>query len=206
MTLTGRTTMMRALLLILGLSAAGCGGESVTPPDYPRDEAGPEGTDVAIPADTYEKPSISEFGTHKTRGIAKTLEWPGISTEEGTSYLGDALVVDRIFREDASNFYAVRVRLKNTTKSPVKGEYLVRFYTRQGERILGYLGVGGEQERWTGFVVEPFGSAVINDFSRVMGAEGFRLAVRGTGSKADGLPDDPSPDAKEQRAKARGAK
>lgn len=198
--------MTRALLLILGLSAAGCYGESVASGDYPREEAGPEGTDVAIPAETYEKPSISEFGTNRTRGIAKTIEWPGISTDEGTTYLGDAVAVDRIFREDAENFYAVRVRLKNTTKTPVKGEYLVRFYTRQGERILGYLGVGGQEERWTGFVIEPFGNVVVNDFCRVSGAEGFRLAVRGGGSKADGLPDDPSPDAKEERRRAREGK
>jgi hypothetical protein len=198
--------MTRALLLTLGLFAAGCTGDSISSGDYPREEAGPEGTDVAIPAETYEKPSISEFGTHKTRGIAKTIEWPGISTDEGTSFLGDTVVVDRIFREDAENFYAVRVRLKNPTKTPVKGEYLVRFYTRQGERVLGYIGVGGQEERWTGFVIEPFGSVVVNDFCRVSGAEGFRLAVRGAGSKGDGTPDDPSPEAKEERKRAREGK
>lgn len=197
--------MKRALIALLPLFAAGC-GESVRSGEYPRDEAGDEGTDVAIPAETYEKPSISEFGTNKTRGIAKTIEWPGISTDEGTSFLSDAVAVDRIFREDADNLYAVRIRLKNTTKQPVKGEYLVRFYTRQGERILGYLGVGGMEERWTGFHLEPFGSTVVNDFCRVSGAEGFRLAVRGAGSKDDGNPDDPSPEAKEQRRLAREGK
>ena len=198
--------MMRALLALIPVLAVGCSGDSLSSGDYPRDEAGDEGTDVAIPAETYEKPSISEFGTNRVRGIAKTIEWPGISTDEGTSYLNDAVVVDRIFREDAENFYAVRVRLKNTGKTAVKGEYLVRFYTRQGERILGYIGVGGTEERWSGFHLEPFGSIVVNDFCRVSGAEGFRLAVRGAGSKTDGNPDDPSPEAKEERQRARQGK
>jgi len=198
--------MKRALLALVPIFALGCSGESVNSGDYPRDEAGDEGTDVAIPAETYEKPSISEFGTNRTRGIAKTIEWAGISTDEGTTYLGDAVAVDRIFREDAENFYAVRVRLKNTGKTPVKGEYLVRFYTRTGMRILGYIGVGGTEERWTGFHLEPFGSIVVNDFCRVSGAEGFRLAVRGAGSKDEGTPDDPSPEAKEERQRARETK
>lgn len=198
--------MKRSLIALVLAAAWGCGGDSITPPDYPRQEAGPEGTDVAIPADTYDKPSITELGTDRTRGIAKTLEWPGISTEEGSTYLGEAVAVERIFREDADNLYAVRVRLKNGQKTPAKGEYLVRFYTRNGERILGYIGVGGQEERWTGFVIDGFGNVVVNDFCRVSGAEGFRLFIRPRGSKDEGMPDDPSPEKKEERRQAREGK
>jgi hypothetical protein len=83
---------------------------------------------------------------------------------------------------------------------------MIRFYTRQGERILGYIGVGGQEERWTGFVADPFGMVTINDFCRVAGAEGFRLFIRGGGSKTEGHPDDPSEEKKEERRRAREGK
>lgn len=193
---------MRYALIALTASAfVGCYGESVRPPDYPREEAGDEGTEVAIDPEILDRIQTAELGTDRVRGIAKTIEWTGISTEVGASYHDDALTVDQIFRDDADNQYGVRVRLKNSTKNVVKGEYLVRFYNRQGGQILGYNGVGGKDERWTGFVADPFGGAVVGDFARVMGAEGFRLFVRKAGSKDEGLPDDPAK--KEERRAAR---
>lgn len=193
---------MRTSLIALSTALLiGCYGESVHPPDYPREEAGDEGTEVSIDPAILDQVGTSELGTERTRGIAKTIEWMGISTEVGTTYHEDALTVDHIFRDDADNQYGVRVRLKNSTKNAVKGEYLIRFYNRQGGQILGYTGVGGGQERWTGVVFEPFGNAVVGDFARVSGAEGFRLFLRKGGSKDEGFPDDPAK--KEERRLAR---
>lgn len=170
---------------------AGCNSESIHPPNEWDEEAGPEGTDVNIDPAKLNNPT-SELGTDRVRAIAKTIEWLPIGTEEGATYSDEALIVDRILRDDADNNYAVRVRLKNTTKDVQKAKWVIRFYNRQGAQISGYVGGIGAQERWQGVVVEPFGYATISDFARVMGAEGFRLYVKGAGGSADGSPDDPA--------------
>ena len=178
--------------------AAGCYGDSIHPPDEPGVEPGPEGTDVKIDPNLYESLKTSELGTEKVRPIAKTIEWPGVSTEVGTSYRGDALMVDHIFRDDADNSYGVRIRMKNTTQQVLKLEYLVRFYSREGGRLSGWAGGIGQNERWQGFVVEPLRHAVLTDSCKVIGAEGFRLFIRGAGANEEGIPDDPAK--KEERA------
>jgi hypothetical protein len=182
---------------------AGCNSESIHPPDEWREEAGPEGTDVHIDPAKLNNPT-SELGTDRVRGIAKTIEWLPIGTEEGATYSDEALVVDRILRDDAENNYAVRVRLKNATKEVQKGQWLIRFYNRQGAQISGYVGGIGSQERWQGVVVDPFGYATVSDFARVMGAEGFRLYVKGAGGSQDGSPDDAA--TKDERKEKRDAK
>lgn len=190
----------------IGVSAflfVGCGGESITPPDYPREQAGDEGTEVVIDPAFDEQLRTNELGTDRTRGIAKTIEWPGISTEVGTTFGDEAVAIDQIYRDDADNQYGVRVRLKNSSKNVLKLDYLIRFYTRSGGQILGYNGVGGATERWTGIVLDPFRTAVAGDFARVSGAEGFRLFVRKAGAKDEGQPDDPA--TKEERRLAREA-
>ena len=176
------------------LFAAGCYGESVHPNDELRREAGPEGTQVIIDPHLYDVIKTSELDTEKTRPIAKTIEWPGVSTDVGTTYRNDAVVVDYVFRDDSDNNYGVRVRVKNTTKEILKLEYMIRFYNRDGGRLASWVGGIGQQERWQGVVVEPLRHAVLTDFSKVMGAEGFRLAIRGGGAGAneEGLPDDPA--------------
>ena len=184
--------MRHALLASVVLAfAAGCNGESIHPPDEWREEAGPEGTDVNIDPAKLNNPT-SELGTDRVRAIAKTIEWLPIGTEEGATYADETLIVDRILRDDADNNYAVRVRLKNTTKDVQKAKWIIRFYNRQGAQISGYVGGIGAQERWQGVVVEPYGYATISHFARVMGAEGFRLYVKGAGGSADGSPDDPA--------------
>jgi hypothetical protein len=183
-----------ALILLAGgltVLATGCTSESIHPPDEWGEQAGSEGTDVKIDPAKLDNPT-SELGTDRVRGIAKTIEWLPIGTEEGASYANDALIVDRILRDDAENTYAVRVRLKNTTKDVQKAQWLIRFYNRHGAQIAGYVGGIGSQERWQGMVVEPFGYANIFDSARIMGAEGFRLYVRGAGGSTDGSPDDPA--------------
>ncbi len=189
---------MRYAFLAL-LFAVGC-GDSIKPGDEWEQEAGSGGTTVQIDPAMLNNPT-SELGTDKTRGIAKTIEWVPISTEEGATYGDDALVVERILRDDAENNYGVRVRLKNTTKDVRKLQWLIRFYTRHGSHIAGCEGGIGAQEHWQGAVVEPFGYVTVSDFARVMGADGFRLFVKTTGSSPDGTPDDPA--TKEERRQKR---
>ncbi len=181
---------MRYAILAAFLVVAGC-GDSIHPDAYPEEEPGPEGTYVEVDQSIYDSPSISELGTDATRPIAKTIEWPGISTEEGASYADDIVVVDRITREDADGSYGARVRLKNKTQQLLRLEYVIRFYDRQGGRIAGYKGVAGDGERWTSFTIEPLKYAVVDDFARVIGAEGFRLHVRAPGGAGDGAQDTP---------------
>jgi len=191
---------MRYAMLAL-LFVAGC-GDSIKPGSEWELEAGNEGTTVEIDPALLNNPT-SELGTDRTRGIAKTIEWLPISTEEGASYSDDAVVVERILRDDAENNYGVRVRLKNTTKDVLKLKWLVRFYTRQGSQIAGYACGAGAQEKWLGCVIEPYGYTTVSDFARVMGADGFRLYVKGPGSTGDGSPDDPA--TKAERAEKRAA-
>src|SRR6187455_31268 len=136
---------MRYAILAL-LFVAGC-GDSIRPGDEWAQQAGSEGTEIDIDPAKLNNPT-SELGTDRTRGIAKTIEWLPISTEEGATYNDDAVVIDRILRDDADNNYGVRVRLKNTTKDVQKLQWLVRFYTRQGSQIAGYAGGAGQQEKW----------------------------------------------------------
>ena len=178
--------------------AASCYGDSIHAPDDPLPEAGPEGTEVKVDPNLYETLKTSELGTEKVRPIAKTIEWPGVSTDVGATYKSDAMVVDHIFRDDADNSYGVRVRLKNTTQQVVKGEYLIRFYNREGGRLASWAGGIGQNERWQGFVINPLRHEVVSDSCKVIGAEGFRLFIRGAGANEDGLPDDPAK--KEERA------
>lgn len=181
------------------LFVAGC-GESIHPGSEWPQQAGSEGTEVEIDPAKLNNPT-SELGTDRTRGIAKSIEWLPIGTEEGATYSDEAVVVDRILRDDAENNFAVRVRLKNTTKDLVKVQWLVRFYTRGGSQIGGYYGGLGSTEKWQGAVIEPFGYATVSDFARVIGADGFRLYVKGPGSTGDGSPDDPA--TKEERKEKR---
>jgi hypothetical protein len=180
---------MRYALLAL-VFTAGC-GESIRPPAEWQEEAGNEGTDVNIDPAKLNNPT-SELGTDRVRAIAKTIEWLPIGTEEGATYNDEALIVDRVLRDDADNNYAVRVRLKNTTKDVQKVQWIIRFYNRSGAQIAGYVGGVGAGERWQGAVVDPFGYTTISDFARVMGAEGFRLYLKGPGGSTDGSPDDPA--------------
>src|SRR5437016_10435986 len=125
---------LSAFLFAAGGSAvltSGCSGESIHPPGEWREEAGNEGTEVHIDPAKLNNPT-SELGTDRVRGIAKTIEWLPIGTEEGATYNDEAVIVDRILRDDADNNYAVRVRLKNSTKDVQKLQWIVRFYNRQG--------------------------------------------------------------------------
>jgi len=193
---------MRYALIAL-LMLAGC-GESIRAPEDRYEGITAEELGINVDPALLNNPT-SELGTDRTRGIAKTIEWPGIGTEEGATYGSEAVAVDRILRDDADNNYAVRVRLKNGTKEVQKLQWLLRFYNRQGAQISGYVCGLGAGEKWQGVVIEPYGYATVSDFARVMGAEGFRLLIKAPGSAGDGQPDDPSPDKKEERKAKRAA-
>jgi hypothetical protein len=192
---------MRYAILALILAAGCSGGQKYSSGEW-RDEPGPEGTEVNIDPAKLNNPT-SELGTDRVRPIAKTIEWLPIGTEEGATYCDEALVVDRVLRDDADNNYGIRVRLKNTTKNLQKVQWLIRFYNRHGAQIAGYVGGIGSGERWQGAVVDPFGYTTLSDFARVMGAEGFRLYLKGAGGSPDGTPDDPA--TKQERREKREA-
>lgn len=175
---------MRTMAVLLMAAAVGCGGESIVPEEYPQEIGGE--TELTVDPSVYSLPLLSELGASQGRPPAKTIDWVEISTREGARFVGDALVVDKIFREDAGGLYGVRVRVKNTTPQPLKVEYVIRFYTRQGARVVGARGTLGDGERWTPVVIEPLGMAVLDDSALVVGAEGFRLHIRGPGSLEDG--------------------
>lgn len=190
---------MRRYALFAFVLAVGCYGESVHPPQEPALEPGPEGTEIETPIGRA--PRTGELDTDRTRPIAKSVEWPNLGTEEGDTYLEDAILVDEIFRHSAGGDYGVRVRLKNATPELLRVEYLIRFTDRRGAPFWGHGGGGGAGERWTPLVLEPFGTATAADFARAIGAEGFRLYVRKAGSKTEGLPDDPA--GREERRRKR---
>lgn len=176
---------MRYLLAALVL-VTGCYGESVRPPREPRERPGPEGTDLAVDPEIHKLGATSVPSTFRTRPAAKTIEWAPISTEEGAAYAGGAVVVDRIFRDDADDLYGVRVRLKNKADKDLNLEYLIRFYSRSGVQLAASEGGVGASERWKPFTIESYKTAVVHDSARIGGADGFRLHIRTAGAAGDG--------------------
>ena len=187
---------MRSLLMT-PLLVAGCYAGGI---DYPADPQEPivdseyYGEDAEQVRYVLDNFRTSELGTDATRPIAKTIEWPEISTQPGTPYVAGKVAVDRILRMDSGNSYGVRVRLKNTTGEVQALECRFRFVTRKGSELVPYVGISGTEERWTGFVLEPFGVETVTDFSRIIGAEGFVLFVRAQGDTGEGGPQDRKPE------------
>ncbi|MBI2932265.1 MAG: DUF1425 domain-containing protein [Planctomycetes bacterium] len=167
---------------LIAVVMAGCGGRR-RPEPYPVEPVRSTNTEFAVDPTVYDEPRTSELGTNRTRGIAKTIEWQEIGTELGTTYCAGAVVVDQILREDAQDFYGVRVRLKNTRSESLTVGYQIRFYSVQGEALIGF------RTDWRSAVVEPFGYETVTDACRLKGAVGFRLFVRLAGTAEEGLPD-----------------
>jgi len=169
---------MRRIAVALAVAAAGCraGGEEPPPPQ------------LVDPA-AYEHPHTSELDTHLLRDMAKTIEWQKIGPELGDTYLGGTVAVDRVLRDDAANFYGVRVRLANRKNEPLPIQWRVEFVSAQEETRVGFTVLGPDDEGWRGAVLDPLGTAAVTDTCRVKGAVGFRLFVRAPGSNDAGLPD-----------------
>jgi uncharacterized protein YcfL len=151
--------------------------------EAPDEKASSTDTNLDIDKRIYDHPKTSELGTDRTRPIAKTVDWPAVSTNEGTTYQAGTAVIDKIFRQDADDFYAVGVRIGNRTTQPLKLEYRILFYDKNGARVLSL------ETDFRNFIVEPRDVTVVSDGCRTKGAVGFRLFVRAAGSKDDGLPD-----------------
>lgn len=183
-------------LLALPILAAGCASGGISVPDEPQEPVSSEyyGEDADQVRQVLDSFHTSELGTERTRPVAKTIEWHKISTEVGTPYVAGKVSVDRIERLDSGDSYGSRVRLKNTTAEVLVLEYRFRFFTRRGGELVPFAGVSGDEEHWTGFVLEPFGVETVGDFSRIIGADGFRIFVRPRGGEGDGAPQEKQPE------------
>ena len=184
---------MRSLLMA-PLLVAGCAWGYIPVPSEPQEpieDTGDYGADSDQVRYVLDNFKTAELGTEKTRPIAKTIEWPEISTVVGTTYVSGKAVVDMIMRRDSGNSYGVRVRLKNTTGVVQAMEYRFMFGTRKGSSLIPYIGVLGDEVHWTGFVLEAYQGTNVADFSRIIGAEGFTLFVRAQGGAGDGSPTAP---------------
>ena len=159
---------MRSLLMV-PLLVAGCfgyGGYIPVPsePQEPIEDTGSYGADSDQVRYVLDNFRTSELGTEKTRPIAKTVEWPEISTLPGASYVSGKAVVDRIQRGDSGNSYGVQVRLKNTTGEVQSLEYRIRFVTRKGSDLIPYVGIMiASRSAWRESASSPAGSGSPGD-------------------------------------------
>jgi hypothetical protein len=171
----------------LAVVAAGCGGGMKVPndPDEPVRSDGRVDVDPAA----YQNVRTSELGTDRTRGIAKTIEWQKSGTELGTTYCGGAVVVEKILRDDADNFYGVRVRLANRQNQAAAFQWRIQFTNLKGEPLIGFNHNEVDEPVWKSVSLAPLGMEVVTDSCRLKGAVAFRLFVRKAGGKEDGLPD-----------------
>ncbi|MHC4606476.1 MAG: putative periplasmic lipoprotein [Planctomycetota bacterium] len=181
-----RLTMLCLVLGLVGGSLAACGGGAPEEETIPELRVGEVSESVPV--------TIGEYGTEKTRGRSKTIEWLKIGTTLGTRYLGGTVVVDRIIRDDAHDLYGVQVRLKNTTPDMLPCDARIFFLSENGERILGEKPLKLTTERpedWTQIIFEPYGFVTVTDTARMRGAVGFDLRVRRQGIDGEGLPGSP---------------
>jgi len=177
-------------LMAVACATPGCGRRSIGDvPDEPRDPYGSTDTEFTVDPSIYENPRTSELGTERTRGIAKTIEWQKSGTELGTTYCGGVAVVDKVLRDDAENFYSVRVRLENRRNEKHHLQWRIQFYNAKGEPLIGFNHNEVDEPTWKAIVLDPLGFSTVTDSCRLKGAVGFRLFVRKAGSNDVGLPD-----------------
>ena len=184
---------MRSIIAVIAVLAlvGGCRRNQDFYNTYDAEEEAVGDYDPSLMVDAafYENVTTSELGTELIRGTAKTVDWSFGSIDEGTTYLGGFIKVDKIFRQDADNFFKVSIRLRNTDGSPAKVEWKIALYDAQGTRMAGLSDWVGDKEVWRSASIEPRSSVLINNGSRVKGATVFRLTVRRSGASDDGLPD-----------------
>ena len=65
--------MRHALIALSAVAFIGCYGESVHPPDYPREEAGDEGTEVVINPEVSGE--IVELYENQVKARPEELAW-----------------------------------------------------------------------------------------------------------------------------------
>ncbi len=179
-------------LLIITASLAGCGWGEIDIEEMPMEPVSSSDTQVSVDPSVYESPKTSELGTDRTRGQAKTLEWQQVGTEMGATYCGGAVVVDHVIREDADNWYGVRVRVKNTQNNVEKLQWRISFYNAKGERFLSLNETWKEgewNETWKSNAMDPLGLLTVTDACRLKGAVSYRLFLRRQGSNDAGNAD-----------------
>ncbi len=115
--------------------------------------------------------------------MSGAIDWLDISTEEGMTFLGGALVVDKIRRHYSENVLGVDVRLRNTTSDRVEGLYFVEFRSATHEPIMGH------KKEWHSFIADAHDYVVLTNSALTTGAVGFRLFVRGKSLENQGAPD-----------------
>ena len=169
--------MRRSALLLLAL--ASCSGSSRKEPTRTEEPVTRVDPQSSNPVRT------DELGTDRTRPVAKTLEWPNVSTSDQAVYLGGEVVIDRIRREDAEDMYGVYVRLGNRSTQVQKIEYRILFFGANRNRLLGV------HEEYRSAILEPRGVREVSDACALHGAVGFQLLVRRTGTQDEGLPGNP---------------
>lgn len=171
--------MKRLAWVLLALASCSSGAKKE---ETPRASTEPK---MEIDPKTAEPIRTHELGTDRLRPAAKTLEWSNRSTADSAVYLGGEVVVDKIFREDAEDFFSVRVRLGNRSGQVVKFEYRILFTDRDGTRLLGI------EDGYRPALLEPRGVRDVSDACRGRGATDFQLFVRAAGSKEEGTASNP---------------
>jgi hypothetical protein len=185
---------MRSIVAVIAVLALAGGCRRQNPDFYNTYDAEEEAVgeyDPSLMVDPafYENVKTSELGTELIRGTAKTVDWSFGSIDEGATYLGGFLRVDKVFRQDADDFFKVTIRLRNTDASPAKIEWKIALFDANGTRMSGLTDWVGDKEVWRSASIEPRSSVLVNNGSRIKGATVFRLHVRRAGASDDGMPD-----------------
>lgn len=148
-------------------TASGCSGSG----DFRDDTPAPKPSErIELTRDVDPGPGPWDQPEGQAGG---SVDWLAISTEEGMSYLGGALVVDKIRRHYSEGVFGVDVRMRNTTAKAVEGLYVIEFRSPRHEVILGH------KREYHPFMVEPHGYVVLTNSALTSGAIGFRLFIRG---------------------------
>ncbi len=140
-----------------------------------------EKVDLSKDLDALE--SGSDWGNDRSGIVSKTVEWSSVSTPAQASFLGRTVVIDQVRRDDADDFYGIRIRLGNRTATTVALEYLFRFYDSNGQALASL------HEGYRPVSLTPRGTDSVFDSARSRGAVGFRLFLRKRGTSDVGYPD-----------------
>lgn len=173
--------MKRAAWLVLLL--ASCSSSDDDSRLYEKEPVGSYDPKLETDPKLIEDFRTHELGTDRTGSLSKTIEPQNGSTPDSSTYTGGEVVIDKVFREDAQDMFAVKVRLGNRSTSAQKLEYRIRFFDRNGVLLLGH------HDDFRAMTIEPRGLEIVSDACRTHGAVGYQLYVRRQGTKDDGRPD-----------------
>jgi hypothetical protein len=114
-------------------------------------------------------PGIFEPAASRLYPTAGTIDWAPGGTEEGFGFLGGAVRIEEIRRDNPEGFLKVQARLRNRTDRPIAARYQIVFYDRDGVPLL------SEQAAPAGAILEPFGSATLVNGCRLPEAAFFKI-------------------------------